>query len=191
LYVVAQARDITASTRAEARRQEAEQDIINRLEDGYFELDLKGVYTRVNDAYCRITGRTAAELLGSNYREFIRDAERAKATYDAFRRVFETGESLKTFEYAFTDRDGTARFVEDSVSLRRDATDTPDGFIGIRRDCTERKQAAELLRQSEERYRAILATIEDGYFEVDWDGYYRFVNEAFCRITGYEARELV
>ncbi len=193
-YVVAQARDVSVFYRAEARLQQAEQhsqDIINRLEDGYFELDLKGVHTRVNDAYCRITGHSAAEVLGSNYREFIGDAERAKATYDAFHRVFETGEPLKAFEYAFTDRDGAARFVEDSVSLKRDGNGKPEGFIGIRRDCTDRRQAAECLRQSEEQYRAILATIEDGYFEVDWDGRYRFVNEAFCRITGYDFRELI
>jgi len=193
-YVVAQARDITASSRAEARLQQAEhntQEIIDRLEDGYFELDLKGVHTRVNEAYCRITGRTAAELIGGNYRQFLGDAASAKATYDAFHGVFETGLSLKAFEYAFTDPNGVARFVEDSVSLRRDASGKPVGFIGIRRDCTERKQAAERLRQSEEHYRTILATIEDGYFEVDWDGRYHFVNDAFCRITGYETGELI
>jgi len=192
--IVAQARDITASSQAEARLLQAEQtsqEIINRLEDGYFELDLKGTHVRVNDAYCRITGRSAAELLGSNYRQFIVDAGRAKATYDAFRRVFETGAPLPAFEYAFADRDGTARFVEDSVSLRRDANGKPDGFIGIRRDCTDRKHGADRLRQSEEHYRTILETIEEGYFEVDWDGHYRFVNDAFCRITGYAAHELI
>ena len=192
--VVAQARDITEVQRAAARVQEAEQstlDLINRLEDGYFELDLKGVYVRVNNAYCRITGREASELIGVNYREIIGDAERAKATYDAFRHVYETGEPLRAFEYVFTDRHGTKRFVEDSVSLKSDAAGQPAGFIGIRRDCTDRKRAAEHLLQSEERYRQVLETIEDGYFEVDWDGRYRFVNDAFCRITGYSAGELV
>src|SRR5262245_30581658 len=47
--IVAIARDISAVALAERRVQEAEQtsqDIINRLEDGYFELDLDGLHTR-------------------------------------------------------------------------------------------------------------------------------------------------
>ena len=151
--VVAQARDITSVYRAEARVQEAEQttlELINRLEDGYFELDLKGVYVRVNDAYCRISDHTAEELIGANYREFIGDAERAKATYDAFHHVFETGEPLPAFEYFFTDRSGSRRYVEDSVSLKHDAEGRPAGFIGMRRDCTGRKLAEQEIAKAKE-----------------------------------------
>ena len=151
--VVAQARDITSVYQAEARVHEAEQntlDLINRLEDGYFELDLKGVHIRVNDAYCRISDHTAAELIGANYREFIGDAERAKATYDAFHRVFETGEPLPAFEYVFTDRGGARRFVEDSVSLKHDTSGRAVGFVGMRRDCTARKFAEQEIAKAKE-----------------------------------------
>jgi two-component system, sensor histidine kinase and response regulator len=151
--VIAQARDNTSAYQAAARVQEAEQttiDLINRLQDGYFELDLKGVYVRVNDAYCRISDHTAEELIGANYREYIDDAERAKATYDAFHRVFETGEPLVAFEYVFTDRHGIRRFVEDSVSLKHDAAGRPIGFIGMRRDCTVRKHAEQEVARARE-----------------------------------------
>ena len=149
--VVAQARDITSVYQAGV--QEAEQttlDLINRLEDGYFELDLKGVYIRVNDAYCRISDHTSEELIGANYRELIGDAERAKATYDAFHRVFQTGEPIRAFEYVFTDRSGARRYVEDSVSLKHDASGRPAGFIGMRRDCTARKLAEQAVGKAKE-----------------------------------------
>jgi PAS domain S-box-containing protein len=194
LSIVALARDLTAAHRAEKRIQEAErtsQEIINALEDGYFELDLDGVHVRVNDAYCRQVDRPAAQVIGANYRDLIGDADQLKATYEAFKRVLDTGEPLRAFEYAFTDRNGLRRFMEDSVSLKRDVSGHPVGFIGIRRDSTARKIAALQLLRSEEQYRAILQTIEDGYFEVDWSGRYRFINEAFCKITGYQARELI
>ena len=43
----------------------------------------------------------------------------------------------------------------------------------------------EELRQSEEKYRAILDNIEDGYFEVDLEGNFSFFNDSVCRLIGY------
>jgi len=51
----------------------------------------------------------------------------------------------------------------------------------------ERKKAEEALRESEERYRTIVESIDDGYYEVDLSGNFTFYNEAMCRILGYEA----
>ena len=181
----------------EARLQEAEQtfrDLIDRLEDGYFEVDLVGVFKSVNEAYCRMTGRTADELLGNSFKTlFKEDEEKVRSTQAAYARVYETGEPLKAFEHTVTRKNGTRRIVEDTVSLKRDRHGKPVGFIGIRRDCTERHLAAEKLRLSEERYRAILERIEDGYFEIDLSrkGRYEYVNDAFCRITGYSREELI
>jgi PAS domain S-box-containing protein len=193
--VVAIARDVSAVDLVERRIQEAEQtsqEIINRVRDGYFELDLNGLHTRVNDAYCQIVGRARDELIGLDYREVVAPEQRDATTADALRRAFGDGESMKLFEYSFSDRSGgSPRFVEDSLSLIRDDGGQPTGYIGVRRDCTARKVAATQLLRSEDQYQAILATIEDGYFEVDWQGRYRFVNEAFCRITGFDARELI
>ena len=55
----------------------------------------------------------------------------------------------------------------------------------------ERKQVEETLRESEEKYRSILESIEDGYFEVDITGNFTFFNESLCRILGYPADEMV
>jgi len=53
------------------------------------------------------------------------------------------------------------------------------------------RHIAETLRVSEERYRTILDEIEDGYQEVDLEGNFTFVNASFCRILGYEEKELL
>jgi len=47
------------------------------------------------------------------------------------------------------------------------------------------------LRESEERYRTILHSIEDGYFEVDLAGNMVFMNDALCRMIGYSRAELL
>jgi PAS domain S-box-containing protein len=140
-----------------------------------------------------MTGRARHELLGQSFKELIPSADAIKATIAAYTRVYETGEPLRAFEHTLIRKDGSRRFVEDTVSLRRDSRGTPVGFIGIRRDCTERHVAAETLRLSEERHRLILDSIEDGYFEIDLShqGHYVHVNDAFCRITGYSRDELI
>ncbi len=55
---------------------------------------------------------------------------------------------------------------------------------------TERRAAEDALRESEERYRTILDTIVDGYYEIDLDGNVTFCNDAMLQILGYEPDEL-
>ena len=45
-----------------------------------------------------------------------------------------------------------------------------------------RKQAEDALQASEERYRTIIESIDDGYFEIDLDGNFIFFNDSFCKI---------
>jgi len=55
----------------------------------------------------------------------------------------------------------------------------------------ERKQSQDAIKASEEKYRAILANIQDGYFEVDLAGNFTLVNKAMCSILGYPEAELL
>ncbi|OPL09726.1 MAG: hypothetical protein AVO34_13230, partial [Firmicutes bacterium ML8_F2] len=54
-----------------------------------------------------------------------------------------------------------------------------------------RYQATKTLRTSEEKYREILSTIEDGYYEVDLAGNFVFFNDSFCKTLGYSRDELM
>jgi two-component system NtrC family sensor kinase len=58
-------------------------------------------------------------------------------------------------------------------------------------DITERKEAEEALRQSEERYRTMLEEMEDSYSEVDLGGHFIFVNSTLCRDLGYSREEVL
>jgi PAS domain S-box-containing protein len=53
-----------------------------------------------------------------------------------------------------------------------------------------RKRAEQALKESEEKYRSILESIEEGYYEVDPDGNFTFVNDATHRILGVAKAEL-
>ncbi len=54
----------------------------------------------------------------------------------------------------------------------------------------KRREADDALRQSEEKYRTILESIEEGYFETDLEGNLTFFSEPFCRMLGYSRDEL-
>ncbi len=54
----------------------------------------------------------------------------------------------------------------------------------------QRKIAEAALRESEKKYRTIIETTEDGYYEVDPGGKLTFFNEAICNIFGYTRDEL-
>ena len=64
-------------------------------------------------------------------------------------------------------------------------------MVGVMRDITERKRAAEALRESEEKYRTILENIEEGYYEVDIAGNFTFFNDSLCTLLGYSQDELM
>jgi PAS domain S-box-containing protein len=60
-----------------------------------------------------------------------------------------------------------------------------------RQEINDRVLTEDALRQSEEKYRIILQSIEDGYYEVDLAGNLTFFNDALCRLLGYPRDELM
>lgn len=61
---------------------------------------------------------------------------------------------------------------------------------GLKRQIERRRDTEAQLQVSEEKYRTILDTIEEAYFETDQSGNLVFVNDAACLIMGYSNREL-
>jgi PAS domain S-box-containing protein len=164
--------------------------LLENIQDGYYEADLDGNYTFFNEGLLRITGYSREEMLGMNNRRIVDDYNNKKV-FKVFHQVFLTGVPAHAFDWECIRKDGTRRFVEVSVSLKRDAKGRPAGFIGIARDITERKLAERTIRESEERYRTIIENIQEGYYEVDLDGNYTFFNDGLMRITGYSRQEML
>ena len=55
----------------------------------------------------------------------------------------------------------------------------------------KRKASDDALRKSEEKYRTILESIEEGYFETDLEGNLTFFSNPFCKILGYSRSQLI
>jgi diguanylate cyclase (GGDEF)-like protein/PAS domain S-box-containing protein len=170
--------------------EEKYKSILENIEEGYFEVDLAGNFTFFNDSICRVLGYSREELMGMNIRQYA-DKENAKRVSQAYDLVYKTGIPLKEAGWHITRKDGQKRYIEGSISLLKDSAEKVIGFRGITHDVTERKQAEEALRQSEEKYRNILENIQEAYFEVDLAGNFTFFNDSLCRITGCSREELI
>jgi len=170
--------------------EERYQTILDEMEDGYFENDLAGNLTFVNDAYCRSVGYTREELLGANFRDQVAK-EDVESVYDVYHKIYRTGKPERGICYKLICKDGTTVLVELAAFPRQNQNGEIIGFRGVGRDITKRREMEETLRQSEERYRTILDEMDDGYFEVDLAGNFTFVNDADCRLVGYSREELI
>jgi len=142
----------------EALRESEEKyrTVLDDIEEGYFEVDIAGNFTFFNDSLCRIIGYSRDEMMGMNNRQYM-DKENAKKVFQAFNRVYTTGNATKGFDWEIIRRDGTRRFIEASVSLTRNAEGEPSGFRGTVRDITERKRAEEAVQHHLERVTALRA----------------------------------
>jgi PAS domain S-box-containing protein len=186
--------DITSRKNAEDKWQESEQKYLSLLDDidgGYFENDLQGILSFVNDSYCRIFGYEKQELIGTSFRRLVSDDASADEIYEDYNQMYTTGDPLKGKAYSFLTKDGLVKHIEIRSSLNISPKGKPIGFKGIVRDVTDKTMATQALQESEEKYRTILETIEDGYIEVDITGTTTFCNEKTCQIFGYPRQEFM
>ena len=105
--------------------------------------------------------------------------------FDVFQRVWRTGKAEH-----FPD----AMYRDERIIGWRDNNiyKLPSGeVVAVYEDITERKQAEKSLQESEEKYRTILESIQDGYYEVDLAGNFTFFNDSMCEISGYSRDELM
>ena len=134
--------EIVERKQAEEAMRDSEEKyrtILEKIEDGYYEVDLTGTLTFFNDSACKITGYSEHELMGMNNREYT-DEENARKLYTEYNKVYETGIPTKRLEWEIIRQDGKKRFIETSISLIRSSEGQSVGFRGILRDVTDRKE---------------------------------------------------
>ena len=152
--------------------------------------DLAGCFVGMNPAAERMSGYALSEVKGRSFAELgIFPSE----SLDKARRGYEMllgGRESITAELVLRARDGTFFSVESNSTPLRDRG-IMQGVLTILRDVTRRRQMEEQLRREEERYRTILESIEDGYYEVDLSGRFTLLNRALCDLLGYGRQEMI
>jgi diguanylate cyclase (GGDEF)-like protein/PAS domain S-box-containing protein len=190
---VSSARDITERKKAEEALRESEERFRSIFEEAPIGLCLVGLDGRrlkVNQALCEMLGSSEEQLLRKKYLEHVHPDER-EASSEHFRRTLQEGEGSYTQERRYLHAQGHVVWNLTRVSLIQDAQGEPDHFVCLHQDITERKEAEEALRESEERYRALAQKSSDIVTLLGIDGTLRYQSPSVERTLGYRPEEMV
>ncbi|HAR49030.1 MAG TPA: hypothetical protein DCR81_02780 [Smithella sp.] len=173
-----------------SQSEEKYRNILENIEDGYYEVDLAGNFTFFNGSLCRILGFSHKEMISMNNRQYTEE-EGSKKLFHVLNQVYKTGEPAKEFDWQIIRKDGTKRHIEASVSLLKDLSGKPTGFRGIVRDITERKLADQSLRESEKYFKEITENSSDIIVITDKNGDIKYCSRSIERFSGYKPEELI
>ena len=139
----------------------------------------------VNEAFQRLTGYTAEEVIGRNCR-FLQGEETDSEAVAAMRNAIDAGEST-TVELRNYRKDGTPFWNRVTISPITTSGGDVTRYVGFQEDVTDRKESERRLHRFK---RAVEAA---GYviFMTDPDGTITYVNPAFERVTGYTSEEAI
>ncbi|MDN5698226.1 MAG: PAS domain S-box protein, partial [Rubrobacter sp.] len=160
--------------RAEASLRESEERLRSITSEApvvIFQTNLEGRFEFVAGKGMEALGINPEDLVGESFHDAFADSP---DVIEAMRRAYAGEEFSTTVEVQGVTFE----------TFYRPQWEGPEvaGLIGVATDITERRQTEAALRESEERYRTILQSIEDGYFEVDLTGSLKFFNDALTHI---------
>lgn len=166
--------------------------LVASVEDyAIFMMSLDGTILDWNSGASRLKGYTAAEIVGQNFSRFYsrEDLDRGLPELE-LRTAHTTGKFVdEAWRYR---KDGTRFWAAVTLTAIRAANGEVAGFLKITRDLTERKLAEESLRDSEERMRLLIDSVQDyAIFMLDPEGHVMTWNTGAHRIKQYEEHEII
>ncbi len=138
--------------------------------------DLQGRFLQVNPAFCAITGYSETELLASDSPPLTHPDDRP-GNRDLMQRLLAGEIPSFVLEKRCVRKDGRIVWVQNSVSAVRDAGGAPRHTVALTEDVTERKRAAEAIREANGRTAGILESITDAFFALDGQWRFTYIND--------------
>jgi len=181
------ARDITEQKRAAASLAETRADI-----DQFFAVspdlivigDAEGRFARVNPAWESVLGYKPEEVVGRPYTDFIHPDDIDPTLARLAQRA--AGRFSGEYENRFRCKDGSYRWIVWNANTSESGLS-----LGTGHDVTDRREAEEALRESEERFRLLAENATDVITRVSTQSIMHYVSPASRELYGYEPEEMV
>jgi PAS domain S-box-containing protein len=188
-------RDLTERKKLEQHLRESEKKfkhLVENLPDAIFICRIgdnnPGEILDVNPIAENQTGYSRNELLGMNILKDLSADIMPKIKLKQSENKILKGETVR-FTEKKRRKDGTEYWTE--VTLTGITWQNEMVALSVNRDITDKKQAEDSLRESEEKYRTLVENMSDGIIQVDNEEVVQFVNNKMCDMIGYPAEKLL
>ncbi|MEP0868271.1 PAS domain S-box protein [Trichocoleus desertorum AS-A10] len=160
--------------------------------------DRQGLITYTNQKFSEISGYSREELSGQNHR-IVNSGTHSKEFFTALWATIANGKTWRG-EIKNKRKDGSFYWVDSTLMPLFDSKGNISGYIGVRFDITERKQAEERLQTLALAQVSLVQEIKNRQnvldeaaivSETDRKGNITFINDKFCEISGYSREELL
>ena len=187
-------RDITARKQAEERMRLLESAVEN-TQDGILITEAKHIdapgpeLLYVNQAFTRITGYDLTEVLGRTPR-LLQGPKTDRSQLDKIRTALQEQKPVQV-ELLNYRKDGSEFWVELNIVPIASKEGQVTHWVALQREITERKQAEAALVASKQQISKILESITDGFFTVDEQWHFTYVNQKAEQILQKNRAELL
>lgn len=188
ISIISSGEDITERKQTEKAIQESEEKyrtIVEGIEEGYYETDLRGNLTFFNDSLCQILDYTRDELQGASYRQFYGDEAIRKKVFQVYNKVYRTKKSANVYDWEIVGKGSEKRYIDISISLIHDPGGSALGFRGVVRDITERKKVEEAILIKD----MAIASSMNAIALANLEGFLTYVNSSFLKMWNFISEE--
>lgn len=156
--------------------------VIEGMNTGVIVLDIEGFIVDLNPAAMKLLGCTSVRVVGKS-------AERLFSDHPELLWLYNAGTTASV--ELNVDANGTQMYYDVTVNSLEDYNRRPLGQIMLAHNITERKQAEDALRSSEERFKITLLSVGDGVISTDKYGHVELLNKVAEHLTGWSQEEAV
>lgn len=185
--------DVTERKQAEMQLEEQRlrlRTLVQTIPDLIWLKDAEGVYLSCNPQFERFFGAREAEIVGKTDYDFV-DAELADFFRQKDREAMEAGRPSVNEEWIAYADTGERVLLETIKAPMRDEAGRLIGVMGIARDISERKHAADALQRQKDFMAQVLDTDPNLIFVKNADGRFIWANQAMAEACGTTVQELI
>ncbi|MBI5204174.1 MAG: PAS domain S-box protein [Nitrospirae bacterium] len=182
--------DISARKLSEGALVESEKryrTLAEAAHDMIFIIDSEDKVQYANSFAAQSLGYNPEDIIGTP-RETLFPADTTSRQKSFLQKVFKNGAPL--YSESETQFKNHKLWLGTMLVPIKDEGGEVNSVLGISRDITATKKIEAAIKESEEKYRMLIENIQDGVFIIQ-DAKIKFLNEAFAKIIGYTAEELV
>jgi PAS domain S-box-containing protein len=165
------------------KSEEKYRSIFENIQDVYFELSLNGNVNEVSPSIETMLDISRDKIIDHSF--FI-----DKKQEEEFLVLLKEKGVISDYEIYLVKENGQKIPTSFTCKYIYDQDGQPRIIIGTIRNITERKQAEEVIRHSEERYRILAENSSDMISKHNWDRTYLYVSPACNKLLGYDPEEL-